>query len=271
MQHLTLEAIARLVDEPPHAEEALHLEGCADCRMELEEMRGQTAALAGLADPEPSPFAWPALEARLREEGVIRPQETAKVRPRHSPVLRMAASVAVLVLGGTVGRELWRGGTVNRMDPERIPSRAAGSPVAAPALRTVPAVTVGAPPVQTAARADPPAGGEPSAEAEAPKRTLRSAAHSAPRRSGASATAAQLRAAQADYVSALSEYASVADDERADPVVRLAALEGLVRATRTALERAPEDPVINGYYLAAMGKRDATLQRMARSSEETWY
>ncbi|HEX2190309.1 MAG TPA: hypothetical protein VHG51_15480, partial [Longimicrobiaceae bacterium] len=72
MQHLTLEAVARLVDEAPEPGEALHLRECLTCRRELAEMRAQTEALARLATPEPSPRAWTALEARLVEEGLLR-------------------------------------------------------------------------------------------------------------------------------------------------------------------------------------------------------
>jgi hypothetical protein len=43
---------------------------------------------------------------------------------------------------------------------------------------------------------------------------------------------------------------------------RLAALEQLMNATATARENAPRDPVINQYYLAALGAREATVQQL---------
>jgi hypothetical protein len=43
---------------------------------------------------------------------------------------------------------------------------------------------------------------------------------------------------------------------------RLAALEQLMNATATARENAPRDPVINQYYLAALGAREATFQQL---------
>lgn len=43
---------------------------------------------------------------------------------------------------------------------------------------------------------------------------------------------------------------------------RLAALNQVMNATRTALESAPHDPVINQYYLATMGAREAVAQRL---------
>jgi hypothetical protein len=97
------------------------------------------------------------------------------------------------------------------------------------------------------------------------------AADDAPRAARRREAAAALAEAERDYLRALADYAETATAEDADPVTRLAMLEGLVRTTRYALERAPEDPVINGYHLAAMGERDAMLRQIARSSEETWY
>jgi hypothetical protein len=43
---------------------------------------------------------------------------------------------------------------------------------------------------------------------------------------------------------------------------RLAALDELMGVTRSALTRSPQDPVINSYYLAALGAREATLQQL---------
>lgn len=43
---------------------------------------------------------------------------------------------------------------------------------------------------------------------------------------------------------------------------RLAALEQLMDATATVRENAPRDPVINQYYLAALGAREATAQQL---------
>ena len=55
MQHLDLEQLARLVDEPAEPAEAEHLRGCLVCRRELAEMRAQTEALGSLEDPEVPP------------------------------------------------------------------------------------------------------------------------------------------------------------------------------------------------------------------------
>jgi hypothetical protein len=43
---------------------------------------------------------------------------------------------------------------------------------------------------------------------------------------------------------------------------RLAALDQMAAATRAALYQAPQDPVLNQYYLSALGARAATLKQM---------
>jgi hypothetical protein len=74
--------------------------------------------------------------------------------------------------------------------------------------------------------------------------------------------------ASADYQSASAFLAAnnTAAPALADSVsiyrTRLAALEQLMSATATARANAPLDPVINQYYLAALGAREATVQQL---------
>jgi hypothetical protein len=54
----------------------------------------------------------------------------------------------------------------------------------------------------------------------------------------------------------------------ADPEMyraRLAALDGMVSVSRAALYEAPADPVINQYYLATLGAREATMRQIGRA------
>jgi len=44
---------------------------------------------------------------------------------------------------------------------------------------------------------------------------------------------------------------------------RLAALEQMVATSRAALYAAPQDPVINQYYLATLGAREATRRQIS--------
>jgi hypothetical protein len=43
---------------------------------------------------------------------------------------------------------------------------------------------------------------------------------------------------------------------------QLAALDQVISTTRAAMREAPHDPVINGYYLNALGQREATLRQL---------
>ncbi|MBW3553236.1 MAG: hypothetical protein KY466_06995 [Gemmatimonadetes bacterium] len=99
MSHLTLEALARLLDEAPSAEEEGHLAGCEVCRDELAALRGQTDALASLPKMVPAPEAWAELRDRLEDERLI-----AGAAPRrfYGP-LRTAAAIVLFAGGGLLG------------------------------------------------------------------------------------------------------------------------------------------------------------------------
>lgn len=262
MRHLTLEEIARLVDEAPEPGEALHLADCLHCRRELQAMREQTEELAQLADPEPSPRGWTALEARLEGEGLLR-SRTAPPRAWSPALLRTAAALALLALGGAGGLALWR----ERAVAPRTPASLARVEVPAPAAEAPPAPVEEHPLETVAAPAADPAPVRLAAHAPARKEQVAAA----PRAADAEEEARQLGELRREYLRGLAEYVELAGAGDADPIARLAALDGLVRASRSALERAPDDPAINGYYLAAMGQRDAMIRQLARNTEETWY
>jgi len=271
MQHLTLEALARLVDEPPVADEAIHLGGCLSCRRELSELRAQTAALGSLADPEPPAGAWTALEGALRDEGLIvdlpRRAETAFWRrPR---VLRAAAALALFVLGGAAGMML-RGRT------------AATVATAPETVRGLPVTVHPASPAGDRALASnpssPAAEGDGSFAAAGAGNGVRLASNGdprpAPRRRSSPEVrraARELAQAEAAYLTALQRYAAIADPESgADAETRMAALDRMLTATGEALQRAPDDPAINGYHLAALRERDA-LRREIAARDKDWF
>ncbi len=107
MSHLSLESLARLVDEPPGPAEAEHLRACAPCRAELEALREQAAALAALPDPAPPSEGWERLAARLDAERAPTPRPWAA---RHPWVIRAAASIGIFLLGGVAGAAAVRAG-----------------------------------------------------------------------------------------------------------------------------------------------------------------
>jgi len=77
--------------------------------------------------------------------------------------------------------------------------------------------------------------------------------------------ATMLRDAEGWYLDALAQYAQLSSElsDIDDPVARLVALETIVLTTREALDRAPADPIINGYHMTAVAQRDATLRQLA--------
>jgi hypothetical protein len=80
-----------------------------------------------------------------------------------------------------------------------------------------------------------------------------------------------LREAEDEYLAALARYSELTGAaEAADPVNRLAALEGIVLTARAALQEAPADPVLNGYLLTALGQREAILRRISDTGQE-WF
>lgn len=108
MQHLTMEELARLVDEPAGEEEARHLAVCADCREELADLETQRVELRDL-DCLPAPASgWNALSGRLAAEGLIRAPAAPNTAWRGG-LIRMAAGIALFV-GGGLTSEMLRGG-----------------------------------------------------------------------------------------------------------------------------------------------------------------
>ena len=102
MEHLSLENLARLVDEAPTPGERDHLDACEACTAELTSLREQTQELGALPELLPPMGDWRVLEARLRSEGLI---EDAGLFRRlglaQTPPWMKAAAAVLLFLGGT--------------------------------------------------------------------------------------------------------------------------------------------------------------------------
>ena len=231
MQHLMPETLARLVDEAPGNDEALHLAQCDDCRAELEAMRADAAALANLPMIEPPPTEWPELEARLLAEGLIRRRPGT---PRWATFGRAAAAVALFALGTATGTFLLGG----------------NAPATEPGLATASAARTGLP-VRN--------GQEPM---------LVSAAVPA-NADEALLLYRQAEAVYLDALTRVAEMGGQA--ESGDPLARLAALESIAAITRSALDESPADPVINGYHLTALAQREATLRQIAATKSDRWF
>jgi hypothetical protein len=309
MQHLTTEALARLLDEPPGGEEAAHLETCAACQVELEALRRQSAALGRLADAphlDPPEEAWTSLEARLRRERLLGPAGASGRLARGwrayvpgSRLLRIAAALLLYAGGAATGLALRP--ALSRSPEPAPPSTAQGTPAAvarsgAGPARPAPATAAGetgspAAGPALAGRAPAPASRERAADLGTGDMALGAGAPdysgpvAAPGRRPrlrplpdvADATTPEeaiqaVRAAENRYLQAYARYTELTGAPQADdPVARAAALESIVLITRPALDHAPADPVINAYHLTAVAQRDAALRQIALRANGPWY
>ena len=98
MERLTLEQLARLVDEPPTPAERTILEGDPALRRELAALRSQTEALRNLPAMLPPPGGWSELERKLVDAGLIRGRQYAPAMWRK---WLQAAAALVIFTGGT--------------------------------------------------------------------------------------------------------------------------------------------------------------------------
>jgi anti-sigma factor RsiW len=108
MEHLTIDTLARMVDEPARPEEAAHLATCEVCASELASLMEQTESLRALPEILPPRGDWEVLAARLRSDGLMKdPTLLQKLGLARTPAWMPAAAAVVLFLGGTAfGRVL---------------------------------------------------------------------------------------------------------------------------------------------------------------------
>jgi hypothetical protein len=168
---------------------------------------------------------WRTIAARAREEGLIR-ESSSRGWLSGQPWIQAAAAVLLLIGGIAIGRA-----TIGL--PSAIQSSAGNTTAAATGAI--------APSISTPSNASFASVDE------------------------ASAT---LKRAVADYQLASEYLASGSSVRSRDSLTiysaRAAALDKIVDATENALQSAPQDPVLNQYYLATMGARAATQQLVAR-------
>ena len=259
--HLSLERLAAFDDRssgdmllgetPFSAEELAHLAMCAVCRAERDAV-AQVVAMAAAVGAREGTDAAPRLvefeqimaglhahDASASAGMTFSPAVTmptampASSRPRRTfaPMLRQAAAALLLVSGGVL---------LGRMSGEVSGAMGVGASASAGVMRT-PAGSATATP---ASLTDRPFADQSFASID-------------------QATAA-LNQAQRDYERA-SLWLASNDSTVRDPEVfraRLAALDQMMEASRVALRDAPQDPVLNHYYLAASSAREATLQAL---------
>ena len=172
---------------------------------------------------------WRTIAARAREEGLIR-ESSSSGWVSGQPWMQAAAAVLLLVGGIGIGRS-----------------------------------TIGLP------SATPTPAASPTATAPTPAAPGTSASFGSSDTTFASLdeAAATLDRAVTDYKRATAflaanNFSARSRDSLAMYSARLVALDKVFDATESALQTAPNDPVINQYYLATMGARAATRQMVAR-------
>jgi hypothetical protein len=225
MEHLSREALARLVDEAPGPGESEHLAACLACASELDALRAQTQALASLPEIRPPLGDWEVLEDRLRAESLIQHRGLLQrlTLAQTPPWMRVAAAAALFVGGSTLGA-----GLASRAPTELRPEAASAAGVA-----------------QFTAAQD------------------------------VDDAAAAVRIAEATYMSALTRYRQLLEEQGGSDVIgdlssRFAALEYLVAAGQAAVRQAPADPFLNGLLASTMAEREATLQRIS-NRQDNWF
>lgn len=301
MSHLNPEDLARLVDEPPAAAEAEHLAACGECAAELGAMRAEHAALATLPRILPVPTPWESMRHRLEREGLL----SAAAPGRAGWMPGLAAALALFLAGSATGVAIagdWSErdvALVTEPQSARPPAGGTGETAGSDVHRGPAEVVTGngavagsdavetptAPAVDLAAREAPPrrdGGSQPDGGDPGRLPSIHAVSTSAPnwaaisRRASGARTADEaarfVREAEGAYLAAMTRLAELTEAGSSNPAVRLATLDGIVVTTGTALQRAPADPVINGYHLAARAQRDALLRTVSSSREQDpWY
>lgn len=264
MQHLDTERIAAFDHDSPTSDELAHLSVCASCRAE----RDAFVALAQLAVQDGYAMAsseaprlsdWESLSVVLRAEGLL--TSASEHRVPETPLVVRALDGSSERIERTVkaGR--------SALTPS-IGRPAAGMPMWMRSAAAIALLAGGivAGRMSVDAKLTPFSAVASASVQNAGMTTLR------PASLGGADTFASVEQATAVLSNAQSEYerASLwlaANDTtvRASDVyrARLAALDQMMAASRAALREAPQDPVLNHYYLAASTAREATLQQLS--------
>jgi hypothetical protein len=231
MLHLPIERFAELVDADPSVFEREHLAACATCGAELEAYRRVVAMASDERRRIAPPLTtWDALSAHLRAEGLI----GAPMKGRRESVWsqlalagRRAAAVVFLVGSGLVMGRVSTGLPMNQ------------------------ALALG------------PLSG---ASADASRNTANDSSNAATSYATTDDALAVMRRAQSDYERAVAYLAthdtSTSENSMEQYRTRLAALDAGMETFGQALREAPQDPVLNQYYLATLGAREATLSKL---------
>lgn len=184
---------------------------------------------------------WTSLSAQLREEGLIKSPAISSQFTLTKRWMQIAAAVTLTFAGAAVGRMTAGGAPAGSMEPMTVQSANDGSQSGVTQVSTQ----------------DPAAGAAEGASLASNKAPFTSPdeAWDALNRSGA-----EYQRASA-YLSSTGASQPM-PGQPSQYRTRLAALDNVMQEMRGALKEAPQDPVINQYYRATVGVREATLRQL---------
>lgn len=240
IQHLSTDRLAAMADETPTPDEATHLAGCWDCRAEVAAHR-RLARMAAMAPVPTEPLtAWSQLAPQLRAEGII--VDAARTTPTLGgapmvPFMKAESKKPKLQLWAlrtAAGFALIFGGAlVGRMS--------AGVPFVGAKQQFTAALPV-----------------DQDAQYSNPSEALQ-----------ALTVAQQQYQAAAAFLAAQDTTSRFVGMNQERYRARLDALDEIAATTRAALYRAPQDPMLNQYYLTTLGAREATLREIGATMPDT--
>ena len=223
MSHLHPERLAALADGEPTAAEAAHLSSCSPCAHEIAAHRRLLMLAWQERDTLSAPVAsWETIAAAARQEGLIRDAHPASRGAQRVPSLLQAAAAVVLLAGGMAIGSLAFPAFIGRETATTLPPSDARLASNPDTMSTF----------------------------NSPEEAF-----------------AVLQRAERDYrmammyLSGQDTVARVADDPDIYRA-RLAALDEMAGVALDAVHQAPQDPMMNGYYLSTLGARDATLRQL---------
>ncbi|MCA0374046.1 MAG: hypothetical protein LCH84_00150 [Gemmatimonadetes bacterium] len=250
MQHLDTGRLAAFDHEPFSDDERAHLASCAVCRAERDAHVQLVTLAAGVREADAHTDArllpWERIADGLRREGYPTVHGEAEAA--------FASAITQTPVGGDIGDGPMRGAAPAM--------RSFGARWMAPARRLAAAVAlvVGGAWLGRVA----PGAGVAVATSDSSATLMPAVARGDAGFGSIDEATGALSRAQREYERA-SLWLAANDTAARDSEVyraRLAALDQMMAASRAALRDAPQDPILNHYYLAAYNAREATLQQL---------
>ena len=233
MERLSLERLARLVDERPTPEEQRQLDADPRLRRELDALKAQSRELRNLPAMLPPPGGWHQLEQALAAAGLIHSHSTAAVWRKW---LQVAAALVLFVGGTAVG---W------------VTSDSFGSPAANVGL---------------AGFAQPASLEEASTLVERKEAEYREAVAAWQRlRKNPGWTPTGQDPARRRPLDLVGEMA-LARQGWEDPATRLSQTNFIVAALEVAVEESPGDPFLNDVLVEALERRNQVLRQISQNN-----